>query len=289
MTDQSGSNARHSTQPKLKPGELHPVSEIADGVWGLRLLMVNVYLIREGGRWILVDAGLPFTRGFIKRWVRRLMGPDRHPEAIVLTHGHFDHVGALPGLAEEWNTPVWAHQLEQPFLTGERPYPDPDPTVGRGVMSLLSPLYPKGPIDLGGRQRVLAGDGSVAGLREWQWVATPGHAPGHVSFFRERDRVLIAGDAFNTTRQESLFSVMTQRFWLEGPPAYFTPDWVSAGESVACLARLQPRVAAVGHGRALHGDAPARCLEYLSEHFAEIGLPRQGRYLPQNQGTLRMA
>ncbi len=44
------------------------MSEIADGVWGLRLLMVNVYLIREGGRWLLVDAGLPFTRRFIKRW-----------------------------------------------------------------------------------------------------------------------------------------------------------------------------------------------------------------------------
>lgn len=267
------------SQFTLQPGELRSVSEIAEGVWGKRLLMVNVYLIREGGKYFLLDAGLPGTRVLIRNWAQRIMGAGTKPESILLTHGHFDHVGALPGLATDWDVAVWAHALEQPFLTGREAYPAPDPTVGRGLMSLLSPLYPKGPFNLDGRTRVLTPDGVIPGLHEWRWIATPGHSPGHVSFYRERDRVLLAGDAFNTTRQESLWHVLTQRFFLEGPPAYFTPDWVAAEQSVKRLADLQVRVAAVGHGRALHGAAPMRCLDYLASHFEELGLPCQGRYL----------
>jgi len=265
-------------QPILQPGELRRVDQIAEGVWGKRLLLVNVFLIREGGKFFLLDAGLPGTRGTIKRWVTRITGGQR-PEAVLLTHGHFDHVGALPGLAAEWDVPVWAHALEQPFLTGASEYPA-DPTVGRGMMSLLSPLYPRGPIDLGSRARVLPADGSIPGLDGWRWIAAPGHAPGQVAFYRERDQVLLAGDAFNTTKQESLFHVLTQRFYLEGPPAYFTPDWVQAARSVERLAGMTVRVAGVGHGRALHGAAPMRCLEYLAWHFDELGVPQQGRYVP---------
>ena len=241
--------------------------------------MVNVYLIQEQNEFCLIDAGLPGTGGLIKRWVNRISG-GRRPQAILLTHGHFDHVGALPGLAREWNVPVWAHLLEQPFITGSKAYPPPDPTVGRGLMSLLSPLYPRGPFYLGDRAQALPSDGSIPGLPGWRVIETPGHAPGHVSFYRERDGVLLAGDTFNTTRQESLYHVLTQQFHLEGPPAYFTPDWVAAARSVQSLARLKVNVAAPGHGRALHGAAPMRCLEYLASHFDEIGLPKHGRYLP---------
>jgi len=63
-------------------------------------------------------------------------------------------------------------------------------------------------------------DGSVSGMPGWRWIATP----GHVSLFRESDRTLVAGDAVTTTRQESVFSIVTQRQGLNGPPAYFTID-----------------------------------------------------------------
>ena len=46
--------------------------------------------------------------------------------AIVMTHGHFDHVGALEDLAEEWDTPVDAHPLEHPYLDGKASYPPGD-------------------------------------------------------------------------------------------------------------------------------------------------------------------
>ena len=272
-------------QPILQAGELRSVGTIAEGVWGKRLFMVNVYLIREGDRFVLLDAGLPGTRGIIKRWVEKITG-GRRPESIILTHGHFDHVGALATLSEEWDVPVFVHSAEYPYVTGGSAYPSPDPTVGRGLMSLLSPLYPKGPFNFGTRVEVLSPDGEVPGLREWKWVATPGHSPGHVSLYRERDGVLLAGDAFNTTKQESLRYVITQNFHLEGPPAYFTPDWTQAALSVNRLAKLNVRVAAPGHGRALHGSAPMRCLIYLAKHFNELGLPKQGRYLTPEDRVL---
>src|SRR5207247_2957520 len=80
----------------------------------------------------------------------------------------------------------------------------------------------------------------VPGLSEWHWLLTGGHASGHVSFFREDDRTLIAGDAVVTTRQESTTNVLFQRPIVWRPPAYSTPDWESARRSVETLAALDP-------------------------------------------------
>jgi glyoxylase-like metal-dependent hydrolase (beta-lactamase superfamily II) len=41
--------------------------------------------------------------------------------AIIMTHGHFDHVGVLEDLAETWQAPVYAHELERPYLDGTPP------------------------------------------------------------------------------------------------------------------------------------------------------------------------
>src|SRR3954467_14621253 len=157
----------------------------------LRVGFVNVILYgRPGapsGSWVLIDAGLPGSAGRIMHAAEEWIGPWARPAAIVLTHGHFDHVGALSELVRHWDVPVYAHRLELPYLTGRSSYPPPDPTVGGGFMALSSPLYPRGPIDLGARVRALPGDGSVPGMPGWRWLFTPGHTPGHVSFWREED------------------------------------------------------------------------------------------------------
>src|SRR5690606_34668144 len=109
------------------------------------------------------------------------------------------------GLLERWDVPVWAHPAELPHLSGERDYPPPDPTVGKGAMALMSFAYPEKAIDLGGRAQALPADGSIPNLSGWRWVHSPGHTDGHISLFRDEDRVLIAGDAFVTVEQESLY------------------------------------------------------------------------------------
>ena len=260
----------------------HSTFDVADGVVGLRSVMVNVYFLNAppGGRldrWVLVDAGLPISTQAIRQAAARLHGRGVAPEAIVLTHAHSDHVGALATLAREWDVPVYAHPLEIPYLTGKAAYAPPDPWVG-GLMALTSPLLSRGPINLGGRVLPLPLDHSVPFLPDWQWLETPGHSPGHVSYFRSADRTLIAGDAFVTTKQESLLSVATQAQGVFGPPKYFTHDWQAAERSVKTLADLDPRVAATGHGTPMSDDRLRDQLQGLADHFIEQAVPPGGRY-----------
>ena len=146
-------------------------------------------------------------------------------------------------------------------------------------MALMSKLYPRGPIDLGSRVQILPSDGSVPGFPDWRWIHTPGHTEGHISLFRERDRTMIAGDAFVTTKQESFLAVATQRPELHGPPAYYTSDWDAARESVRKLAALRPMVVATGHGRPLAGPDVADALDALARDFDRVARPSSGRYV----------
>jgi glyoxylase-like metal-dependent hydrolase (beta-lactamase superfamily II) len=256
---------------------MRSAKEVADGVFHLRTLMVNVYIVRSSGSWVLIDAGLRGYAERIRMTARHFVGP-LAPAAIVLTHGHFDHVGSLEALLEAWPAPVVAHRLERPYLSGHSSYPPPDPLVGRGSMALLSRLYPRGPLDVSARLDLLPADGAVPGAPEWKWIHTPGHTAGHVSLFRERDRTLIAGDAVVTTKQESLLAVATQREELHGPPAYFTPDWQAAGDSVGRLAALEPEVLATGHGEPMAGPEMRADLRALAARFEQIEVPAFGRY-----------
>lgn len=266
------------------------VEELTGHVVRLRLAFVNVYFVgpaRAPGEdlmatpWALIDAGLSAGTARILEVAADRYGKDARPAAIILTHGHFDHVGALEPLLAVWDVPVYAHPLELPFLTGESDYPPPDPSVGGGLIAKLSPLFPKRGINLSGRVRPLPSNGDVPGMPGWRWVHTPGHAPGHVSLFRAPDRFLIAGDAVTTTQQESLYSVLTQQEGLNGPPKYFTIDWEAARRSVATLASLKPVVIASGHGPAMRGEMVTEELVHLARDFDHRARPDHGRYVAQ--------
>ncbi len=257
--------------------------EVTPDVACLPLSIVNVYFFGErqadDRQWVLIDAGLAFSTGEILRAAEERFGPNSRPAAIVLTHGHFDHVGALPDLADYWRAPVYAHPLEMPYLTGLSSYPPPDPAVGGGAMAALSRFYPRGPINMGDRVRTLPADGGVPGMPGWRWIHTPGHTPGHVSFFRDADRTLIVGDAFVTQRQESALAVLTQRQEVRRPPAYYTPDWETARRSVEALAKLHPAIAGTGHGVPMRGEPLRHGLELLLRYWNEVAVPRHGRYV----------
>jgi glyoxylase-like metal-dependent hydrolase (beta-lactamase superfamily II) len=242
-----------------------------------QIVIANVMFVGERGAgdggWVLVDAGIMGSAGAIKAAARARFGQTGRPAAIVLTHGHFDHVGVVETLADEWDVPVYAHPMEHPYLDGSTSYPPPDPSVGGGLIATLSPLFPTSPVDLGNRLRALPADHSVPHMPGWVWIHTPGHAPGHVSLWREHDRVLIAGDAFVTTKQESIYAAVNQAAEMHGPPAYFTPDWTSARQSVQRLAGLEPNIVVTGHGAAMQGPEMRAALHELADRFDDIAVP----------------
>lgn len=259
------------------------VKEVRNDVCYYTNQIVNVVFVGlpDQGDWFLIDAGMPGSGKKILSVARDRFG-DRKPAAIFLTHGHFDHVGGIVPLLEEWKVPVYAHPLEFSFLSGTLNYPEPDTTVEGGMLAKLSSIYPHEATNIATVLKALPEDGTLPGMDGWRWMHTPGHSPGHVSFFRLHDRTLIAGDAFVTVRADSLYKVLLQRKEINGPPRYLTTDWKSAETSVFNLLALQPEVAITGHGAAMKGPELRDGLLLLADQFGKMAVPSHGKFVGNN-------
>ena len=260
--------------PDGAPSRTH---EIARGVHWLPLRGVNVYFVRSGESWVLIDAGFPGSARVIADAAGRLCGAAGRPAAILLTHGHPDHAGAAVGLAAAWDVPILAPAAEMPFIDGTRLYPEP-------LVFWLSRVLPRRAMealvrgsDLGGAVRPFDPQDGAPGLPDWTVVPTPGHTPGHVAFFRPDDRTLITGDAVLTLAWSSrlggggagwLWDLARRKPRLSGPPTVFTCDWRDAATSVVALAELDPWVLATGHGRPLAGRHVAPALRAFAARVA---------------------
>jgi glyoxylase-like metal-dependent hydrolase (beta-lactamase superfamily II) len=250
------------------------LQRIAPEVGWLPISFVNVYFVgRPGEPWALIDAGIPGSASQIAETAEARFGAGTRPEAIYLTHAHFDHRGSALALARKWNVPIYAHRMELPYLTGASAFPPPDPTVG-GAIAFLSRFLPSGGGDFGNRVQELPPE-NLPGLEGWRWTETPGHSPGHVSFFRPSDRVLIAGDAFATMDMDSWTGMLSAKQELARAGSPFNYDWDATRRSVQKLADLRPNVVGAGHGIPMGSpDLPDR-LEQFAHRFAA---PRHGRY-----------
>jgi glyoxylase-like metal-dependent hydrolase (beta-lactamase superfamily II) len=202
---------------------------VADDVWqlaGFPPNAINVYLAAD----VVFDTA---TRWAGRRLLRQLSG---HPISLVaLTHCHPDHQGQAKALCDRFHVPLACHEADCPAMEGT------GPMLPRTWPSRLSdrcwsgPPYPVG--------RVLRDGDEVAGFRV---VHTPGHTPGHVVYFRERDRVAIAGDLLHS------ISFLTGRRGLYEAPAVFNVDTAQNRRSIRLLAELRPKVVLFGHGPPLH-------------------------------------
>ena len=266
--------------------------EIAPGVYWLETFLANVYLVRSGSTWDLIDTGFPNRGQAILYAATSLFGGER-PAAILLTHGHPDHSGSALELSRLWSVPVFVHRDELPYVTGTT-YPlwvlpmlpkRPDPPVGGFMLPFAAVLLPfhdprlarwlSGPMErmaakssLGDAARgYVPGDG-VPGLPDWECIPTPGHTPGHVAFFRRSDRVLITGDACVTVDLDSFWGLLRNEQCIARPPSVATWNWQAAKVSVAALARLEPTVLASGHGVPMSGPRTARELRNFAERFS---------------------
>jgi glyoxylase-like metal-dependent hydrolase (beta-lactamase superfamily II) len=249
--------------------------EIAPGVHWLSCGVVegNVYFVRSGARsagWFLVDTSTSKRADDISRAAVSLFG-DTPPTAILITHVHPDHTGSAGELARGWGCPVHVPAPELPLATALE-LADLEPFANLLDRRIVLPLMRRMPpekvratlaaqslVDVA--RPLEPGDG-IPGLSDWMAIAAPGHSPGHLVFWRWRDRVLLAGDAVLTVDTGSFQGLLAYLFNPRRPrvsrPAGFT-NWDSdrASASLKALARFEPRVLAGGHGPPLCGEETA--------------------------------
>ncbi len=207
--------------------------EIAPGVRllsGLPVHAINVYLIDD----VLIDAA---TRWHAVSIIRQL----RHhrPSLVALTHCHPDHQGAAWHVCRRFGVPLACHEADAPAMEGRGPMLPNTLIVAKLGRFIAGPPCPVA--------RKLRDGDEVAGFRV---VHAPGHTPGHVIYFREADRVAIAGDVLAN------ISFVTGRPGLRQPPSIFCTDPAENRRSVELLASLRPKLVCFGHGPPLLHTEP---------------------------------
>jgi hydroxyacylglutathione hydrolase len=211
------------------------MKQLADGVWmlsGLPPNAINVYLVED----VLVDAATRFAG---RRIFRQIKGHTVNTH--VLTHAHPDHQGATHEVCERLNIPLWCGELDAEAAEHPQKIRDSQPQVLINRIIFRVWAGPGHPV----ARRLREGD-EVAGF---QVLDTPGHSAGHITLWRESDRVAIAGDVLNG------MNLVTSIPGLHEPPAPFTPDPARNRESIKRLASLEPRLVLFGHGPPLRDAA----------------------------------
>jgi glyoxylase-like metal-dependent hydrolase (beta-lactamase superfamily II) len=204
---------------------------------------VNAYLIGD----VLVDTGMGTSA---KKLREALKG--RTLKAIALTHAHGDHGGSARKLSDALGVPVWVGAADREATeTGKAVKKDPFNKPGISVVAGLLGDFKAVPV----ARELHEGDALDAGFTV---LDTPGHSPGHVSYWRESDRVLICGDVFFNMH------LLTTIPGLRQPPGPFTPDPPLNRASERRLAGLEPATAGFGHGPVIEGGAAEQMSRFVA-------------------------
>jgi glyoxylase-like metal-dependent hydrolase (beta-lactamase superfamily II)/ketosteroid isomerase-like protein len=239
----SAFNARTRMTAGLLAGE---AALVAEGVWVVQGQpgRCNVYLIEDAGGVTLFDAGARTMTRAVASAGARLGGIRR----VVLGHAHTDHRGVAPALG----VTVLCHPAEVQDAEGSggfRYWPE-------GLRGLPFPLrqahrlmhrfaWDGGPVKIAG---TLEEGEEVAGFRV---VELPGHAPGMIALWRERDRLALSSDCFYT------LDMWGRDCPPRLPAALYNFDTEQARASIRKLAALEPAAAWPGHAKPATGDVRA--------------------------------
>lgn len=204
------------------------MEKIADDVWlladitRLSLHPLNVYVMND----VLVDGATRWHYWLIRRQIKI-----RPISMIALTHCHPDHQGVCKRMCRERRIPLACHEDDVPTMEGRRPMlPD------NFFVKYFGRLVTGEPWKV---ERVLREGDMIHGFRV---VHSPGHTPGHVVYFRDGDRVAIAGDILSN------MSFWTFRPGLYPPPPFFSADPKQHMQSILRLQELRPKLVLFGHG-----------------------------------------
>lgn len=233
------------------------VKRVSEHIWSLKtwvIIPIHVWIVVEKDGVTLVDAGIPLMAKGIMDFIKEL---DAGPlQRVLLTHGHSDHIGALKAISAETKVPVFAHLTEIPYMEGNLPYPGRKKAQPMVSKQFIQPLQE----DEQGNLH------SVAGLTPY---LTPGHSPGHIVYYHEKDQVLLAGDLFTSKKGK-----------LQSPYAMFTADMNEAVKSSLIVEKLKPIKLELCHGYTVSNPA-----DQLEEYMQKMEGKLQKRK-NQNQHNL---
>lgn len=233
--------------------------EVTPNVWQIRLAWTQAYVLSDGTHFTLVDTGTRWDRDRLLGSLAAMNLNVGDCQSIVLTHGHCDHAGNAAFIAEQSDAKCYAHADEAPFLERRRTY------VRRGLRALTPQgamfaggevVFPVRRFKLNGLLR--EGDCVETPAGTWRVHHTPGHTPGHISFLREGDNVLLSGDALLTIMPFS------SQQGLSLPVALYNWDNSLVRQSARRIAALAPRILLPGHGRPLTEQTAERIKDFTS-------------------------
>jgi glyoxylase-like metal-dependent hydrolase (beta-lactamase superfamily II) len=205
-----------------------------------RFGFVNSYLVPDEDGLIVIDTMVPRSAKTILQAAKALRAPIR---TIALTHAHGDHIGSLDALAGA------LPDAEVVISARDARYLDKVMTLDPGEpRDRLRGSYP------GARTaptRTVVGGDRIGPLHV---VASPGHTPGHVSFYDARDGTLYCGDAYTTLGGVATAAEPRPWFPLVGLATWHRP---TARQSADALRELDPSRLAAGHGKVVENPGPA--------------------------------
>lgn len=211
------------------------VSEILPGVFQIDLRVSNCFLIVEQSDLVLIDAGVCRSFDPLVAAIRSLGYSPEQLSSILLTHADLDHVGAAPALKERFGAHIYTSQVEADALAQGQ--------SSRQIRAgLLSPFLSWLERRSGAMQvqvdQVLAEGDQLPILGGLRVISSPGHTPGHLSFYSPREGLLFAGDSVSTRSDGVRYNRVKIFNWNEQ----------QMRESVHRQAALRPQIVCSGHG-----------------------------------------
>jgi len=239
------------------------VRRVTDSIVCLRRASYQTcsYIVRTASGLVLIDAGMSSDGSDVVTGLRALQASPSDVRAVLLTHWHSDHAAGAEAAHRLTGAPVYYHRGDEAYFLGA--------AGARGLRGWISDLIPEwGVLVLAkgllgeSTPRAIAADHHVEDgqtlLGDFVVIESPGHTPGHVSYFYRPERALFAGDALAVIHDEIRFMARP-----------VTLDLGAARKSMEKCLRLLPDVVCPGHREPL---TPARAAcETMLRHLESVG------------------